>query len=48
LAEWRGPWPWGFGNLGLTFWNWPPLSEKFVQTITSKLRHRTVLVRAHI
>jgi len=19
LAEWRGPWPWGFGNLGLTF-----------------------------
>jgi predicted RNA-binding Zn-ribbon protein involved in translation (DUF1610 family) len=25
LREWRGPWPWGLGNLGVKFWNWPPL-----------------------
>jgi len=48
LAEWRGPWPWGFGNLGLQFWNWPPLSEEFIHTVTQKLGHRTVMVWQHI
>jgi hypothetical protein len=23
LRDWTGPWPWGFGNLGFEFWNWP-------------------------
>lgn len=48
LTEWRGPWPWGFGHLGVVFWNWPPLSESFRQAITRKLGHRTVFVRCHL
>jgi hypothetical protein len=47
LTEWRGPSPWGFGNLGVQFWNWPPLSDSFLQAITRKLGHRTVFVRQH-
>jgi len=48
LREWRGQFQWGFGYLGLEFWNWPPLSEEFIQSVTRQLRHRTVLVRRHI
>jgi hypothetical protein len=44
LTEWRGRLPWGFGNLGLQFWNWPPLSEPFIHAISRKLEHRTVTV----
>ena len=48
LAEWRGPWSWGFGNLGLEFWNWPPLSDAFVRAVGERLQHRVVLVRSHL
>jgi hypothetical protein len=48
LTKWRGPWPWGFGNLGIEFWNWPPLSDDFIRAITRKLGHRTVMVRLHL
>lgn len=48
LTEWRGPWPWGFGNLGIEFWSWPPLSDEFIHAITRKLGHRTVMVRLHL
>jgi hypothetical protein len=48
LKEWRGPWPWGFGNLGLEFWNWPPLSDSFIRALARKLGHRTIVVRQHI
>lgn len=44
LTDWSGEIPWGFGNLGFTFWNWPPLSERFVREVTEKLGHRTVFV----
>lgn len=48
LPEWRGPWQWGFGNLGFQFWNWPPLTEEFIHSVAEKLGHRTVLVRRHL
>jgi len=48
LTEWRGPWPWGFGNLGIEFWSWPPLSDDFIHAITRTLGHRTVMVRLHL
>jgi hypothetical protein len=48
LTDWRGPWAWGFGHLGLEFWNWPPLSSDFLRTVEQRLKHRTVLVRCHI
>jgi uncharacterized Zn-finger protein len=48
LAAWRGPWPWGFGCLASEFWNWPPLSAKFVEEVARRLAHRIVLVRCHV
>jgi hypothetical protein len=48
LVEWSGEFPWGFGNLGFKFWNWPPLSERFIQEMAMKLGHRTVLVRGKL
>jgi hypothetical protein len=48
LTEWHGPWPWGFGNLGIEFWNWPPLSDDFTEAITRQIGHRTVMVRLHL
>ncbi|PTL80598.1 hypothetical protein DAT35_28640 [Vitiosangium sp. GDMCC 1.1324] len=48
VAEWSGESPCGFGNLGLTFWNWPPLSSSFVREMTELLGHRTVLVRGKL
>jgi hypothetical protein len=48
LAEWGGQWSWGFGNLGLAFWNWPPLSERFVSEVARKLGHRVKRVYCHV
>jgi hypothetical protein len=48
LTQWRCPWPWGFGRLGIEFSNWPPLSDEFIHAITRKLGHRTVMVRLHM
>jgi hypothetical protein len=48
LTDWHGPWPWGFGNLGLQFWNWPPLCEPFIHAVSKKIGHRTVVVRRRI
>ncbi len=44
INEWKHDPPWGFANLGFEFWNWPPLSDDFVQTIGERLGHRVVLV----
>jgi len=41
LTEWRGEAPWYFGYLGLQFWDWSPLSERFIQEVTKQLGHRT-------
>ncbi|HEX8823374.1 MAG TPA: hypothetical protein VF794_25835 [Archangium sp.] len=48
LTEWIGEWPWGFGNLGLEFWNWTPLSDQFVREVSEKLGHRIVLIRGKL
>jgi hypothetical protein len=42
LNDWNCSPPWGFGNLGITFWNWPPLDPRFLTEITTRLGHRTV------
>ena len=44
ITEWQFDPPWGFGNLGLTFWNWPPLKENFVKEMGILLEHRTIYV----
>lgn len=48
LADWDGEFPWGFGHLGLTFWNWPPLSASFMREVAGLLGHRWVLVRGKL
>lgn len=45
LTEWGGEAPWGLSHLGLVFWNWPPLSGRFVREVSEKLGHRTLVVR---
>jgi hypothetical protein len=44
VTEWGYDPPYGFGNLGFTFWNWPPLKPSFVAEVSQRLGHRTVLV----
>lgn len=48
LALWDGPFPWGFGNLGLTFWNWPDLKPAVVKEVAKVLGHEVRVVRAHM
>lgn len=48
LTEWDGEWPWGFGNLGFTFWNWPRLSERFVHEASEQLGRQTLVVRGKL
>jgi len=44
LTEWSGDAPWYFGYLGLQFWDWSPLSERFIQEVTKQLGHRTGVI----
>lgn len=44
LNEWDWQPPWAFGYLGLEFWNWPPLSERFIDATGKRLGHRLVPV----
>jgi hypothetical protein len=48
LADWDGPFAFGLGALGVSFWNWPPLRRQFVRRVGELLGHRVVVVRAHI
>lgn len=48
VREWDGPWPWGLGYLGFTFWNWPPLRQEFVRQLHSVIRGRLRLVKRRI
>jgi hypothetical protein len=40
--QWTGEYPIVAGFLGLTFWNWPPLSDAFVAQVANRLGHRVV------
>jgi hypothetical protein len=44
ITEWPLDPPWGFGNLGFKFWNWPQLTESFIEEVSVLLGHRTVYV----
>ena len=44
VTEWVYEPTWGFGSLGFTFWNWPPLKKSFIKEFYNILGHRTVLV----
>lgn len=40
---WRWPAPCAFAQLGLRFWNWPPLANAFVAELARRLNHRLIL-----
>ncbi|MFI5708657.1 hypothetical protein [Kribbella sp. NPDC051620] len=40
--------PWGFGYLGFTFWNWPLLADRFVESVATRLGHRVVRPRGKV
>jgi hypothetical protein len=44
ITEWRHDPPWAFGNLGFQFWNWPPLTESFIELVSQRLGHKVVHV----
>lgn len=44
ITEWRHEPPWAFGNLGFKFWNWPALTESFIQQVSQRLGHKVVHV----
>jgi hypothetical protein len=44
ITKWIWDPPWGFGNLGFKFWNWPPLKASFLTEFAERLGHRMVLV----
>jgi hypothetical protein len=39
---------WGFSDLGFTFWNWPPLTDKFIEDFKQKLNCDIDLVHTWI
>ncbi len=44
IAEWQHDPPWAFGNVGVEFWNWPPLREEFLKDLAGVVGHRFRLV----
>ena len=44
IENWEHDPAWGFGYLGFTFWNWPWLSDSFIQEVAKFLDHRVVRV----
>ncbi|MGD9720513.1 MAG: hypothetical protein AB7O59_21865 [Pirellulales bacterium] len=44
ITQWDFDFVWAFGNLGFTFWNWPPLRPQFVEQISSLLAHEVRVV----
>jgi hypothetical protein len=46
--HWIGDWPIAVGFLGLTFWNWPPLSQSFITQVATHLGHRVVLTQGKL
>jgi len=42
LNDWTWSPPWGFGYLGIKFWNWPPLGPRLRADLSQRLGHRTV------
>jgi len=48
VTEWEHIDPVGFGLLTLQFWEWPPLSDAFVEQISQRLGHRTILISGKV
>ncbi len=48
VAEWEYDPPHAFGQLGVEFWNWPPLREDFLARMAQEAGHRFRLVYGNL
>lgn len=48
VAEYNFKPTWSFGNLGLTFWNWPELNQKFITEVEEVTGSKVAVVRGRI
>jgi hypothetical protein len=48
IAKWTHIDPIGFGHLSFTFWNWPPLSQAFIDEFSQLIRHKTMLIEGKV
>lgn len=48
VTEWQHLPDFGFAHLGLTFWNWPPLADGFVQALGQRIGQATLVVKAKL
>lgn len=46
IVDWTFDMPWGFGNLGFGFWNWP-ISDRLLDELSIMTGHRYRLVHQH-
>lgn len=48
VKHWNGPFVFGLGCMAAEFYNWPPLSTRFVDSLAEVLGHRVRVVRRRI
>ena len=48
VKHWNGPFVFGLGCMAAEFYNWPPLSTRFIESVAHALSHRVRLVRQYI
>jgi hypothetical protein len=48
IAKWRTEPFWAFGDVTVTFWNWPPIEESFLRQIEAAAGQPVKVVRGKI
>lgn len=48
LRDWQFDPAWAFGHLGIAFWNWPQLADRFISDVSHKLAHRVVVIAGRL
>lgn len=48
IGDWPGEWTYHVGELAVTFNNWPPLSDAFVEDVGRRLGDRWRVVKQHV
>jgi hypothetical protein len=48
IGDWPGEWTYHVGDVAVTFNNWPPLSDAFIEQVGRRLGNRWRVVKQHI
>lgn len=48
VSTWSGPFVFGLGCMAVEFYNWPPLNERFIESVAQVLGRRVRVVRQRI